>query len=50
MLRLACANNGRNDSRLTEQPGERNLRKRDATLSRDLTQAIYDFVVGLFGL
>src|ERR1039457_3723959 len=34
MMRLGCANNGRCDDRLTEQPGESKLRAGNATLFR----------------
>src|ERR1035437_2755394 len=50
MMRLGCANNGRGDGSLTEQPRERHLRKRDATLTRNLHQAVHNFAVCIFGL
>jgi hypothetical protein len=50
MMRLGCANNGRGDGRLAEQPGERNLRVWNATLSRDLSQPVHNFTVSFFGL
>ena len=50
MKRLGCANNGRGDGRLVEQPGERNLRGWNATLSRNLTQAVHNSTISFFGL
>jgi hypothetical protein len=50
MMRLGCANNGRGDDRLTQQSGERNLRKRNATLARNLTQAVHNSTISIFGL
>src|ERR1039457_1803058 len=50
MMRSGCANNRRGDGRFAEQLCECKLRKRDATLARDLYQAVHNSAVTIFSL
>src|SRR5450759_5222999 len=50
MMRVGCANNRRGDDWLAEQPGESKLRAGNATLFGDLTQAVHNLKVSIFGL
>jgi len=47
MVRLGGSDDGGCDGRLAEQPGERELRTRNAALFGDLAQAIHDLMVRL---